>query len=114
MPVVDLPELRVTGTWLVTSAERTLAARMLPTLPAAPPPEADLGTRWNRVAETLVAIKDGMLADPKLLWGNRTSSTLPHGHVDMHSMPHNLMQVLTSNSHIVDWVNAGEPAGRKL
>ncbi|NKQ54996.1 hypothetical protein HFP15_19110 [Amycolatopsis sp. K13G38] len=88
---MDLRELGVTGNWVVTSAQQSLAARMVPTLPAAPPPGSDLATRWNRLSQTLVAVKDGMLADPGLLWGNQTSSELAHGHIDMHDMPHDLM-----------------------
>jgi hypothetical protein len=87
MTYVDLPTIGMVGEWEISDAERTLAARLLPMLPAAPAPGADGKTRWEAVDGTLRTVLEAVRDSGKLLFGGRPYVTEQPGRIDMIGMP---------------------------
>jgi hypothetical protein len=107
VPYVNLPTLHpeLVGDWPVTPPERVVAARIVAALPAAPPPNTDVVTRWNTMVHTVLAAVNGMRDAPELPIGPE-GRELPQGQVDMWIMPHILAQALTMRKNYVEWLNA--------
>ena len=115
VPYVNLPAIHseLVGNWPVTAHERVVAARIVSTLPPAPPPEADVVTRWNTVVGTVGAAVDGMRDAPELRVG-REGRAIPQGQVDMLIMPHILAQALTMRQRYVDWLHEMPERGKTI
>jgi hypothetical protein len=97
MAYINLPTIGLVGEWTVNDAERTLAARLVPTLPPAPAPGADPKTRWEIVDTTLRTVLVTIRDNGKLLFGGRRDG-IPEepGKVDMIGMPFTLARLLNT------------------
>ncbi|MEU0197473.1 MULTISPECIES: hypothetical protein [unclassified Streptomyces] len=108
MVYVNLPEISLEGEWTVSEGERTLAARLLPMLPAAPPPGADLATRWDVVDTSLRTVLEVVRDNGDLLFADAAAVVSRPGKVNMIDMPfaigrlfheiHSLHQLMLSKS----------------
>ncbi|GHG98818.1 hypothetical protein [Streptomyces lanatus] len=113
MVYVELPEIGLQGEWSVSDAERTVAARLLPMLPAAPGPGADAPTRWQIVDATLCTVRDVIGDNGPLLFGGRTSGVPEEpGRVDMIGMPFAIGTLFAhvADTHRIISVNKGAAA----
>ncbi|MFC0114300.1 hypothetical protein [Kibdelosporangium aridum] len=91
MVYVDLPELGLEGDWAVTDAERALARRIVPLLPAEPAPGADMATRWSALQSTLNTLIDVIRTEGSGLFEERGGShTSQPGTITMIEMPFTL------------------------
>lgn len=112
MVYVELPEIGLEGEWSVSDAERTVAARLLPMLPAAPGPGADAPTRWRIVDATLRTVLEVIGDNGPLLFGGRTSVPEEPGKVHMIGMPFAIGTLFAhvKDTHRITSVNNGAAA----
>lgn len=87
MVYVNLPEIGLEGEWPVSEAERALAARLLPMLPAAPSPGADGPTRWDIIDTSLRTVLEVIRDNGDLLFGDQRSVMSRPGRINMIDMP---------------------------
>ncbi|RSM86943.1 hypothetical protein DMH04_11870 [Kibdelosporangium aridum] len=93
MVYVDLPELGLEGEWAVTDAERALARRIVPLLPAEPAPGADMATRWSTLQSTLSTLIEMIRTEGDGLFDERGGSHASQpGVITMIDMPFTLAQ----------------------
>ncbi|GAB2882996.1 hypothetical protein [Streptomyces mayteni] len=112
MVYVELPEIGLEGEWSVSDAERTVAARLLPMLPAAPAPRADASTRWRIVDTTLRTVLEVTRDSGTVLFGGRKGVQEEPGRVDMIGMPFVIARLFAhiEDSHRVRGANGGAAA----
>ncbi|MEU0388695.1 hypothetical protein [Streptomyces chartreusis] len=114
MVYVNLPEIGLEGEWPVSDGERTLAARLLPMLPAAPPPGADGPVRWGVVDTALRTVLQVISDNGDLLFADAAAVTSRPGRVNMIDMPFAIGRLFNEiDTYHRLWLSRGAAAGNE-